>query len=329
MPSLLETINQNASALSAPTPESNPLLARTGLQPTGGESTEGTAQIAAVGQTGKAAGTMGGRNIRLSSLGERLASVQALNQAKEVTKEAQIQGISLDQQQSQLQQEFEQQNTQISEQQIGMREQFNTQLKGIMQNYKTQLAGLDLSRDKARMEQVGFMLRLGNQQYIDQLQLEGKKARLNSAAGFQDALQQTVFADEMDLFSNSLEFRNLMQADARNFQQELGRMDLEFALQVAKAENKAAGAQMMWSGVGTLVGAGLSYSAGQEKAVPKTGVEQTEGAPLQSAMNAPAPPVSSNLGTLSTQPGGLLEGYPQRQAPLSWSANPYISPGTR
>lgn len=276
MASLLDTVNKNAGALSAGTPASNPLLAQTGLQPTTGEETQGTAQIAAVGQTGKALETTGGLNTRLSSLGEKLASVQALNQAKDVSKEAQLQGISLDQQQDQLQQEFQQQTTQMSEQRIQMQEQFNTQLKGVLFEYKNQLKSLDLAKDKSRMEQVGFMLRLGNQQYIDKLQLEGKKSRLDSAVGFQEALQHSIFSDEMDLFSSSLDFRNYMAADMRDAQKQLSEIDIEFAMQVAMSENKAAGAQMMWSGAGTVFGAGLSYAAKQEKTAPTSTAETEE-----------------------------------------------------
>lgn len=303
MASLLDTVNKNASALSAPSPASNPLLSATGLQPTTGEETQGTAQIAAVGQTGKALDTTGGLNTRLSSLGERLASVQALNQAKEVTKEAQLQGISLDQQQDQLQQQFQQSSTRLSEERIGMQEQFNTQLKGMMFEYKNQLKSLNLSRDKSRMEQMGFMLRMGNQEYMDKLQLEGRRARLDNAVSFNEALQQSIFADEMDLFSSSLEFRNYMYADMREAQKQLAEIDIEFALQVANADNQAASGQMMWSGVGNVLGAGLSYAAGN-KSTPKT-YEAVGGG------------VNPNLGVMSNVQGGLLEGVPSPQSPAS------------
>lgn len=268
MPSLLDTVKQNSSSLAAPTPASNPLLAATGLQPTAGEATEGTAQLAAIGQTGKAVSGTGGLNTRLSSLGERLASVQALNQAKDVAKEAQLQGVSLDQQQDALQQQFQQQNTQLSEQRIGMQEQFNTQLKGIMQDYRNQLTGLNLSKDKARMEQVGFMLRLGNQQYIDQLEQEGRKSRLDNSVSFNEELQRSIFADELDLFSSSMEFRNYLFADARDSQRQLSEIDIDFAMQIAGAENRAASGQMMWSGIGTVAGKAAEYYTPKEQAAP-------------------------------------------------------------
>lgn len=279
MASLLDTVKQNSSALSASTPDSNPLLSQTGLAPTVGEATEGTAQIAAVGQTGKALNQQAGLNTRLSSLGERLASVQALNQAKDVTKEAQMQGVSLDQQQDALAQQFNQQNTQISENRVAAQEQFNTQLKGMMSEYTSQLKGLNLQKDKARMEQAGFMLRMGNQQYIDKLQMEGRKSRLDDAIAFNEELNRSVFSQELDLFSNSLEFRNLMQADARSFQQQLGNMDNEFAMQIAMADNKAAGSQMMWSGIGSAVGGAASYMAKDKKKASATSEEFEAGEP--------------------------------------------------
>lgn len=108
---------------------------------------------------------------------------------------------------------------------------------------------------------MGFMLRLGNTQYTDQLQSEGKRARLDNAVSFNENLQRSIFSEEMDLFSSSLEFRNYMYADARDAQKQLSELDIEFAMQVAMADNKAAGSQMMWSGIGSMVGAGTKYAA--------------------------------------------------------------------
>jgi hypothetical protein len=319
MASLLDTVKQNSSALAAPTPASNPLLSATGLQPTVGEATQGTAQIAAVGQTGKSLDQAAGLNTRLSSLGERLASVQALNQAKDVAKEAQLQGVSLDQQQDALAQQFNQQNIQISENRIEAQEKFNIQMKGMMFEYTNNLKSLNLQKDKSRMEQVGFMLRLGSQEYQDKLQLEGRKARLDSSVAFGEELQRTIFSQELDLFSDSLEFRNYMMADARESQKQLADMDIEFAMQVAMSDNKAASGQMMWSGVGTALGAGLSYAAANKT---PAAVAQTSGAPLASAQNA-APRLSPNLGSVTGQQGGLLEGVPFTSA----SEAPYTPPG--
>ena len=287
MASLLDTVKQNSSALSAATPASNPLLSATGLQPTGGENTQGTANLLAVGQTGKDVG-LSGQTPQMSSLSERIASLQTMNQAKEVTQQAQLQGVSLDQQHDQMQQEFSQANTQLNENQVAANEQFNQQLKGMLFEQENQLKSLNLSKDKARMEQMGFMLRLGNTQYVDQLQNEGKKARLDNSVSFNENLQRSIFADEMDLFSNSLEFRNYMYADARDAQKQLADLDIDFAMQVAMSDNKAANSQMTWSGFGNLAGAGMSYAAGMKSgpgAAPTGNVPQTSGPSVTSPLN--------------------------------------------
>jgi len=283
MPSLLDTVKQNSAALASPA--ANPLLASaTGLAPTVGEATEGIAGLTATAQTGKALGP--GQTPKLSSLGERLASVNALNQAKDISKQAQLQGVSLDQQADQLQQQHSQAVTQLNEQQLDTHQAFNQQVKGLLFDQQNQLKQLDLSRDKARMEQAGFMLRLGNQQYTDKLQMEGQRARLDNAAAFNEALQRSVFADELDLLSNSLDFRNYMMADTRDAQRQLGEMDIEFAIQIAASEAKAANSQMMWSGVGNLLSAGLQYAAGQK---PSQGPAPTGNIPQTSGISQPGP----------------------------------------
>ena len=117
-----------------------------------------------------------------------------------------------------------------------------------MQGFEQQGAQLDIKKNQAKLEQAGFLMRLSDDKYTTNLQMNGRRDRLDSEAGFKEALLRTTFADELDLFNNDLEFRALMRADDRAFQERLAKMNIDMAIKLASAENQAAGATQMWTG---------------------------------------------------------------------------------
>ena len=256
---LLQTVKQNAAAL---TDANNPLAAQAGLQPTGGTSTQQTANLMGVAQTGKEQAPAIGGQAKLSALGEKLANVNTLMTAGALQQAGTLQSTAQIQQAEAQQQQFQGQANQISQEHLNAVETYNNQVAGMLQQESDQIQQMTLSDDKSKVEQMGLMLRLGNQSYIDQLNSQATKSRLNDKAAFQQALNQSVFAQETNLLGSSLEFRNYLAADQRATTQALANMDINFALQVATVENKAAATTTMWNGIGTLAGAGVSGAAG-------------------------------------------------------------------
>lgn len=244
---LLQTVKQNSAAM---TSGSSPLAAQTGMQATGGDQTQQTAQLMGVAQTGKDLGPGIGGQAKLSALGERLANVNTLMSASALQQAGSMQSEAQQQQAEAQQQQTQGQMRQLSQEHLDQVESFNNQLSGIMQNKADEIQRMVLSDDKSKVEQVGLMLRLGNDKYMDQLSAAATRARLDNQASFQIALNTSVFAQETQLLGSSLEFRNYLQADRRAATDQLANMDIDFALQIATADNRAAAATTMWSGVG-------------------------------------------------------------------------------
>lgn len=256
---LLDAVKQGTAGMAAPgTPTAAP-----GLQPTGGTQTEQLAGLTATAQTGKAVQPQQGGTSRLSALGEKLANVQTLMGAQAIQQQGILQNTAQAQQEQIQQQQYVAQATQVSQQRLDAQQTFNNKIKGMFQDQNNSLANLHMQDDKSRAEQMGVMLRLGSERYVTQLSDAASKARLDSSANFQAALTASVFSDETALMSTSLQFRNYAAADARAATAQLANMDLDYALQVAQTENKAASGQAMWSGVGSLTSAGaLAFAAG-------------------------------------------------------------------
>lgn len=192
-----------------------------------------------------------------SNLGEQIQQNQAALAQQAVQQQGQQAAQELGQAQRAQEQQFQQQGRQLTEQSLATQDEFTRQNEALLNSYQQGIKQLNLQKDKSRLEQLGFDLRLGNNQYIDNLQREGARARLDSKIAFSEALQRSIWDDEQDLFNDSLEFRSLMGSDQRAFTDKMAQMDLDFAMQVANAQAQEANQRQMWGAIGSLTSAGI------------------------------------------------------------------------
>jgi hypothetical protein len=153
----------------------------------------------------------------------------------------------------------------MDEKQINASQDLLNKSLSILQDFQQGRARLDLGKDKARMEQALFGLRLSNKQYTDRLVIEGKKRRLDNAIRFKEALTETLFSKEMELLKSDIGFKRKLQADDREFDKLIASMDLDLALRLATQEAEALQVGQIVSGAKTAVKSGLEYAADQEE----------------------------------------------------------------
>lgn len=221
-----------------------------------------TSQLQQLSQatSGKAGGTQSAP--RISNVGEQLANQQTQLQLQQVGQQEQQAQVQTEQTARQVVQEDQFAQKEFTEQTARFMDGLMNEQLGVLQAFSRGEKQLNLKKDKARLEQVGFTLRLNNDKYINKLQEEGFRARLDNDAQFEDELARSIFADELDLFRDNLEFRAAMGADDRQFTEMMAGMDLNSALELANAQSQAAAAQQMWSGIGGVVSGGVAaYSA--------------------------------------------------------------------
>jgi hypothetical protein len=250
-------------------------------------------------QTGKDLGPAVGGQAKLSALSEKLAGVNNLMQAQQQQQQALVQSTAQEQQEQGQQQQFQQQSKAVTQQRVEALQSFNTSVTGMLQDQSGRLQQLDLANDKSRLEFMGQMLRLGNDKYVTSLETEGAKSRLDSALGFQQALAQTVFADEESLLGNNLTFRNMLASDDRTLAKQLGAMDLEFSQQLARVKGKSAATTTMWSGVGSAT-TGVIAAGTKASSSPATPLSVGGDAPTSRAGAA-----GGNMGNTPSDTGAL------------------------
>lgn len=222
-------------------------------------------QRLATAKTGKAV-----EGPRLSSQQEKLAQAQAIPALEEQQEREEMAFRGLEEQSFEIKQQAEQNAARMTQQALSVSQQMQQEAANLINNFQKDTTQLELAKNKARIEQLGFNLRLSDQQYIDKLKAAGRKARLDNEIRFQEALTRTIFEDEMELFNNDLQFRSLLNANEREFEKELANIDIETALKLAATDAETQSSRMMWSGIAQMGAAGIEAWAGMDDAPEPT-----------------------------------------------------------
>lgn len=258
-PSLFDQVKQNLSKMAQPVQPAGQILGQT-------EAISRISQAA----SGKAVPGAGAGAAPARSKQAELAVVdQVARGQQELAKANQIQALALGQQEQALKDSEDFKNRVLSDEQLAAREKYLDTQRGILTDYSSGQKQLDLTKDKAKLEQLGFSMRLSNDKYLNELENRARIADLSNAINFEEEMTRTIFADEEELYRNDLDFRAMIAADQRTFQDELAQMDINMALNLAEANNKALSEKQLWDGLGGLMEAGvMAYSSGMFKGQP-------------------------------------------------------------
>jgi hypothetical protein len=246
MKTLAETLNKQ---LNTPTPA--PTLGQT-------EQAQGLLR-AKVG-----AGQTGTEGPRRSSIQETAAAQDTQSQLAQGALSNKLQGKQLLQAEEEQAVKTEQQFLNLNEDKENMRAQMARQTAEILNQFESGIKQLDSQKDKAALEQVGFMLRLQDDKYVADLNQNAQRIGLENDLKFKEEITRAAFEDDMDIFKNNIEFQTFMNMDRRQFEVQVAQMDINYAMQLASRELDSAKTQQLFTGVGNLATAGLSYMEKQE-----------------------------------------------------------------
>lgn len=208
-------------------------------------------------KSGKAALSSGGPAI--SDIQQRAGQLQG-----QAALQQQAQAGELQQQQLQTQQQAQEQQAQQAAQEITLKikanqDQFNNQVNAILNDVARNERKLDQHEKQARLEQAGFLLRIQNDDYINNLQRTGQLRRLNNEANFQEELRKAALEDDYQLYKDNIEFQKLMDADDRTFKTEINQMKLDQAWDIFQTQAKGEQMRNIFTGIGA-IGSGLAES---------------------------------------------------------------------
>lgn len=245
MANLLDTINQNAAAAAT--------------QPQG--VTDESQKVANLlrAKSGKAAT---GGDVGASNLGETSASDQTNTQLQnQVAPAAAIQAANLSQQNSQQEQGAQIQKASVARGRASNTLQNKLQTTALLNQFEQNEGSLGLDKNKAQVDQLAQGLRLQNQQYVDDLNREGSKSRLDDQLQFQQAMQSEAFDNNKELQSKVFADQDIASMSDRDFKKRLEQMGIDDAWNMFNTNQKTAADRAKFTAIGSLASAGIGAAA--------------------------------------------------------------------
>lgn len=222
------------------------------------------------------------------SMAETVAAAAAQQQQKEDVLQGEVAAAGLEQQAKEQEQQFQQRTAMLDEQALNSRQQMLNKTQEILQDFSQRRGELDFKENSSRVQYALASLRMSNDDYLDRLEAEAARSRLDDQTAFEWELTQSIFADEMELFKNDLAFKHSMNADERAFRDYLAEIDIDQAIQLSGMDIQAAETAAQYKAGGEFLSAGVQavgqaakegYFKSEPKGVPANGI------PLQSAQN--------------------------------------------
>ena len=207
-------------------------------------------------KTGKAVG--GETGPRTSALGEKQQAQLSQQALGQVAGQGQLQGLQQQQQGEAQQQAFDIAGRQLQERRMGMKERADREISTLQADYNRAVEEGDFQRAQASAEQASFLARLSNDKYINELQMEGARRRLDDNISFKKAFQEAQYSDMQDFLEDDLAFKTLMDADQRDFKEMISQMSVEDAMNIMNAQMAAGQQKQKWEGISKIASGGIA-----------------------------------------------------------------------
>ena len=205
-----------------------------------------------------AAGTGGPKRVSTAEI----AATQATQAAsKALQQQGEIGAEQLAQTSADIEQNRQQQLTQQTQTLKEQQSQFDRQSDNILNQFERGQKSLQNSKDIQDLEQLGFQARLESEQYVNQIQLEGDRLRLDDSIEFKTQLAKEQWDSDIALFKDKIKMREMIDADSRTFLEELSKIDINSALEIAESEAKQANTEDMIQGVSGIASSAVKYGA--------------------------------------------------------------------
>lgn len=118
----------------------------------------------------------------------------------------------------------------------------------IFSSFRQDSAELDARKDVARLEQLGTVLALRDQQYMDELQRIGDRRQLYDKTEYAKERQRLIYGDNLNAMMDQLKFQRSEDITDRQFRFDMAKMNANQALEIAMAAIRDSNASAIASG---------------------------------------------------------------------------------
>lgn len=221
------------------------------------------------GETQKLAGMLRAKSgkagvapgLAMSSQAEKAAVAQTGQDMAQVQRAQTLQQTGQQQQAAAQEQQTGQQLKSVEMQRQQNQVQTQLRVNQTLQDLEQGRGKMDMARYKAGLEQVGQDLRLQNRQYVDNLQREGSRARLDNELQFKEQLARSVFDDNQNLLTKNMKNKSILNANDREFAQAMARMGASDAYAMFRSEMKGSKEAAKYGALSSLITTGIGAAA--------------------------------------------------------------------
>lgn len=185
-------------------------------------------------------GKAGGAPAPSSNVGEQAANDTTRQNLAQVQQQGQMAAAGIQQAQKQVEATEQTQRGALSINEQAAIQHANQQKTQILQELGQSGQQLDADRDRAKLEQLTQAMALNDKRYVDTLDLEGSKLRLDSDLAFKTELQKSILGSNTDLLKQQLQADDISQASSRDWQKVLASIDINQAITLANNAAKDA-----------------------------------------------------------------------------------------
>lgn len=135
---------------------------------------------------------------------------------------------------------------------------------------------LELRKDNAQLEQLGFQAALANKSYLQEIDAIARQRGLENDLSFKKEYARLKSGEQMDSLIRQLGWKGIADADDRAFQEQLARMSVDQAISLANAQMAQSNKQAIASGI--IKGAGVAATTDwKSPSAPSSELENTGG----------------------------------------------------
>lgn len=136
-------------------------------------------------------------------------------------------------------------------------------LDDIFAEFNQSNESLELRKDQAELEQLGFQLALSDRSYLDTLDRIGREQRLSSDLQFQEESIRLILGEDFQEYLQTSNFERAFNGTKRDWERQLAEINLDDALDMARASMRESQNRQMAEGLGNLMTAGGQFGAQQ------------------------------------------------------------------
>ena len=210
-----------------------------------------------------------GQGVQSQNLNAQYTQAQAYQTARQGAAGAVAQAQTDQMQQQALVMQGQEQRQQLNQQQLADKNTYAQKAQETLSQLDNNMLQLGEKDKEDKMEMAAKDIRLSNDKYRYNLEDIGRRQRLDTAIGMNEAIKKSVWAEDLGILQSNDQMQRALEADEGSFREYLANIDVGSAFSLALEEHQIAAMNSVYSGIGSSVTTAAGLAAHQAMQ-PKT-----------------------------------------------------------